>query len=110
MGNKPSAVEEIIEEERVPAVRPSVGVALWLNKFIVNTRNQRRKSLEANKQKELEEKRREDLRTSAVQRKVQHKVVPQEENSARANLMKTRMNRQAAVLQDPKSWSSLRYF
>ena len=34
-------MEEIIEEERVPAVRPSVGVALWLNKFIVNTRNLR---------------------------------------------------------------------
>ena len=29
-----------------------------------------------------------------------------EENSART---KTRMNRQAAVLQDPKSWSSLRW-
>ena len=41
MAKRPSAVEEIIEEERVPAVRPSVGVALWLNKFIVNTRNLR---------------------------------------------------------------------
>ena len=41
MASRPAAVEEIIEEERVPAVRPSVGVALWLNKFIVNTRNHR---------------------------------------------------------------------
>ena len=30
-------------------------------------------------------------------------------NTARENLITTRMNRQAAVLQDPKSWSSLRW-
>ena len=41
VAKKSAAVEEIIEEEKVPAVRQSVGVALWLNKFIVNTRNHR---------------------------------------------------------------------
>ena len=43
VASRPAAVEEIVEEdeEKVPAVRPSVGVALWLNKFIVNTRNHR---------------------------------------------------------------------
>ena len=31
------------------------------------------------------------------------------EDSARANLIKKRMNKQSAVLEDPKSWSTLRY-